>query len=160
MNQPHKPVIGITCGDLNGIGIEIIIKVFSDNRVLEQCTPVIFASNKVINFYRKTLPEFNFNWQNVRDLSHLNAKQMNIYNCWEEDVMITPATDYFVVYNYKLAKTQVLLYDISGKLIKNMQSKDLTTRVDVSKLANGVYILTIKGADSKNIRTEKIIIAK
>ena len=76
------------------------------------------------------------------------------------DVYPNPATDYFVVYNYKLAKTQVLLYDISGKLIKNMQSKDLTTRVDVSKLANGVYILTIKGADSKNIRTEKIIIAK
>ena len=76
------------------------------------------------------------------------------------DVYPNPATDYFVVYNYKLAKTQVLLYDVSGKLIKNMQSKDLTTRVDVSKLANGVYILTIKGADSKNIRTEKIIIAR
>ena len=90
MHQTTKPTIGITCGDLNGIGIELIIKVFSDNRLLEQCTPVIFASNKVINFYRKTLPEFNFNWQNVKDLSRLNAKQMNIYNCWEEDVVITP----------------------------------------------------------------------
>jgi 4-hydroxythreonine-4-phosphate dehydrogenase len=90
MHQTTKPTIGITCGDLNGIGIELIIKVFSDNRILEQCTPVIFASNKVINFYRKTLPEFNFNWQNIKDLSRLNAKQMNIYNCWEEDVVITP----------------------------------------------------------------------
>lgn len=90
MQQTTKPTIGITCGDLNGIGIELIIKVFSDNRILEQCTPVIFASNKVINFYRKTLPDFNFNWQNVKDLSRLNAKQMNIYNCWEEDVVITP----------------------------------------------------------------------
>ncbi len=90
MHQTNKPTIGITCGDLNGIGIELIIKVFSDNRILEQCTPVIFASNKVINFYRKTLPEFNFNWQNIRDLSRLNAKQVNIYNCWEEDVVITP----------------------------------------------------------------------
>ena len=85
-----KPIIGITCGDLNGIGTELIIKVFSDNRILEQCTPVIFASNKVINFYRKSLPEFNFNWQNIKDLSRLNAKQMNIYNCWEEDVIVTP----------------------------------------------------------------------
>ncbi|HET6766671.1 MAG TPA: 4-hydroxythreonine-4-phosphate dehydrogenase PdxA [Chitinophagaceae bacterium] len=90
MQQTTKPTIGITCGDLNGIGIELIIKVFADNRILEQCTPVIFASNKVINFYRKTLPEFNFNWQNIKDLSRLNAKQMNIYNCWEEDVVITP----------------------------------------------------------------------
>jgi len=90
MTQTTKPIMGITCGDLNGIGTELIIKVFSDSRILELCTPVIFASNKVINFYRKTLPEFNFNWQNIKDLSRLNAKQMNIYNCWEEDVNITP----------------------------------------------------------------------
>ena len=90
MTPTNKPIIGITCGDLNGIGTELIIKVFSDSRILELCTPVIFASNKVINFYRKTLPEFNFNWQNIKDLSRLNAKQMNIYNCWEEDVNITP----------------------------------------------------------------------
>ncbi len=90
MTPTTKPIIGITCGDLNGIGTELIIKVFSDSRILELCTPVIFASNKVINFYRKSLPEFNFNWQNIKDLSRLNAKQMNIYNCWEEDVNITP----------------------------------------------------------------------
>jgi glucose/arabinose dehydrogenase len=76
------------------------------------------------------------------------------------DVYPNPATDYIVVYNYKLTNSQILLYDITGKLIKNMQSKDLATRVNVSNLANGVYILTIKGADSKSIRTEKIIIAR
>ena len=57
MNPASKPIIGITSGDLNGIGTELIIKVFSDSRVLEQCTPVIFSSNKVINFYRKSVPE-------------------------------------------------------------------------------------------------------
>ena len=76
------------------------------------------------------------------------------------DVYPNPATDYFIVYNYKLFNRQILVYDITGKLIKNMQSKDLTTRVDVSNLANGVYILTIKSADSKNIRTEKIVVAR
>lgn len=57
MNQ-QKPVIGISCGDLNGIGIELIIKTFSDNRILEQCTPVIFASNKAINFYKSRCRNF------------------------------------------------------------------------------------------------------
>lgn len=76
------------------------------------------------------------------------------------DVYPNPATNYFIVYNYNLFNRQILLYDITGKLVKNMQSKDLTTRVDVSNLANGVYILTIKSADSKNIRTEKIIVAR
>ena len=86
----NKPIIGVSCGDPNGIGIELIIKTFSDTRILELCTPVIFASNKVINFYRKSLPEFNFNWQNIKELSKLNLKQINIYNCWEEEVTISP----------------------------------------------------------------------
>jgi hypothetical protein len=76
------------------------------------------------------------------------------------DVYPNPATDYFVVYNYKLINSKILLHDISGKLIRNLQSKDLTTRVDVSNLANGVYVLTIKGANNKNIRTEKIIVTR
>lgn len=86
----NKPVIGISSGDLNGIGTELIIKTFSDNRVLEQCTPVIFSSNKVINFYKKSVPDINMNYQQVRDLSGLNPKQVNIFNCWEEEVVITP----------------------------------------------------------------------
>ena len=86
----NKPVIGITCGDLNGVGIELIIKTFSDNRILDQCTPVIFASNKVINFYRKAVPDINFNYQSTRDFNRINAKQVNLFNCWEEEVPVNP----------------------------------------------------------------------
>jgi len=85
-----KPVIGISCGDLNGIGIELIIKAFSDARVVEQCTPVIFASNKVINFYRKSIPEINFNYQSIKEYNRVNPKQVNLFNCWEEEVAINP----------------------------------------------------------------------
>jgi 4-hydroxythreonine-4-phosphate dehydrogenase len=90
MNPGTKPNIGISCGDLNGIGIELIIKAFSDPRLLEQCTPVIFASNKVINFYRKSVPEINFNYSSTKELNRLNNKQVNVFNCWEEEVTITP----------------------------------------------------------------------
>lgn len=86
----NKPIIGITCGDVNGIGTELIIKTFSDHRILEHCTPVIFASNKLINFYKKTVPELNFNYQSIRDFSKVNQKQINIFSCWEEDIQITP----------------------------------------------------------------------
>ena len=85
-----KPLIGITCGDLNGIGIELIIKTFCDNRILEQCTPVIFASNKAINFYKKSIPDFNFNYQSTKELNRINNKQVNLFNCWEEEVVINP----------------------------------------------------------------------
>jgi 4-hydroxythreonine-4-phosphate dehydrogenase len=90
MGEKAKPIIGISCGDLNGVGIELIIKTFSDNRILEQCTPVIFASNKAINFYRKSIPEINFNYQSMREYNRINPKQVNLFNCWEEEVVITP----------------------------------------------------------------------
>lgn len=86
----NKPVIGFSCGDINGIGPELIIKSLSDNRMLDFFTPVIFASNKVINFYRKGLTDFNFNFTSLRDFNKINHKQINIFNCWEEEVAITP----------------------------------------------------------------------
>jgi 4-hydroxythreonine-4-phosphate dehydrogenase len=86
----RKPVIGFTCGDLNGIGLELIIKSLSDSRILDFMVPVVFANNKTINFYRKGLPEFNLNFAVLNDLSKLNPKQVNVFNCWEEEVEITP----------------------------------------------------------------------
>jgi 4-hydroxythreonine-4-phosphate dehydrogenase len=91
MNAPQiRPIIGISLGDINGIGPEIIIKTFSDQRITELCTPVIFGSNKVINFYRKSLPDYNLNFNNAKDLQKLNPKQVNMVNCWEEETNITP----------------------------------------------------------------------
>ncbi|MGN6602687.1 MAG: 4-hydroxythreonine-4-phosphate dehydrogenase PdxA [Ginsengibacter sp.] len=90
IHTEYKPVIGFSSGDVNGIGPELIIKTLSDNRILEFFTPVIFASNKVINFYRKSIPDYNFNFTTLKDFSKINTRQVNIYNCWDEEVTITP----------------------------------------------------------------------
>lgn len=90
MSEQKRPMIGISVGDLNGIGIEIIIKTFSDSRILELCTPIVFASNKVINFYKKSIPELNLNYTNIKEISKANPKQLNIYTVWEEDVEVQP----------------------------------------------------------------------
>ena len=89
-NTENKPIIGFSSGDINSIGPELIIKTLSDSRMLEFFTPVVFASNKVINFYRKSFPEINFNFTSIKDLSKINPKQVNIYNCWEEEIAINP----------------------------------------------------------------------
>jgi 4-hydroxythreonine-4-phosphate dehydrogenase len=90
INPDYKPVIGFSSGDINGIGPELIIKTLSDNRIHEFFTPVIFASNKVINFYRKSIPDINFNFTTLKDFNKINPKQINIYNCWEEEIVINP----------------------------------------------------------------------
>ncbi len=86
----RKPVIGFSSGDINGIGPELILKTLSDNRILDFCTPVVFASNKLINFYRKSVPNINFSFSNIKDFNKINNKQVNIFNCWEEEVAINP----------------------------------------------------------------------
>src|SRR5262245_50020426 len=117
-----KPVIGITCGDLNGIGIELIIKTFSDNRILEQCTPVIFASNKAINFYKKSIPELNFNYQSTKEFRRINNKQVNLFNCWEEEVMINPGQ-----LNDAAGKYAVLSLQTAVAALKQKQIDGLVT---------------------------------
>ncbi|RYG06402.1 MAG: 4-hydroxythreonine-4-phosphate dehydrogenase PdxA [Chitinophagaceae bacterium] len=88
--QSQRPVIGISIGDLNGIGPEIVVKTFSDNRILELCTPVIFASNKVLNFYRKAVQDTNLNFQIIKDFTKISHKQLHLFQVWEEDIQITP----------------------------------------------------------------------
>ncbi len=86
----NKPKIGITTGDINGIGIELIIKTFADHRILEYFTPVIFASNKVINFYKTLMGETNFQYTGTKDFNGLNLKGINVFTCWDEEVAMNP----------------------------------------------------------------------
>ena len=131
-----KPVIGISCGDLNGIGAELIIKVFSDSRVLDLCTPVVFASNKLLNFYRKSVPDSNISYQNTRDFAKLNPKQVNLFTCWEEEVAINPGQLSAEGGKYAVLSLQTAVAALKQKQIdglvtapihkKNIQSPDFT----------------------------------
>jgi 4-hydroxythreonine-4-phosphate dehydrogenase len=131
--QP-RPLIGISVGDINGIGTELIIKTFSDHRLLELCTPVIFASNKIINFYRKSIPEISFNYQSTREYNRISPRQVNIFNCWEEEVAISPgqlteAGGIYAVKSLTAAVEALKLNKIQGLVTapihkKNIQSAD------------------------------------
>lgn len=120
MSSTNKPVIGISCGDLNGIGIELIIKTFSDNRVLEQCIPVVYASNKAINFYRKSIADINFNYQNTKEYTRINNRQVNIFNCWEEEVAINPGQLSDVGGKYAVLSLQTAVAALKQKQIDGL----------------------------------------
>lgn len=84
-----KPKIGITVGDVNGIGPEVIIKVLSDQRILNHFIPVVFGSAKVLSFYRKALDIKDLNYSQVNDYKFFNNK-INVVNCWKDMVDIQP----------------------------------------------------------------------
>ena len=113
-SNENKPVIGITCGDINGIGIELIIKTLGDSRILDFCTPVLFANNKVINFYRKSLADININFTSTKELNRINNKQVNLYNCWDEEININPG-----ILNDIGGKYAVKSLTIAGKALKD-----------------------------------------
>ena len=77
----RKIKIGISVGDLNGIGMEIIIKTFLDKRMLEFCTPIIFGSSKSAIFYRKLCEIKNFSFNTIGNIKNINEKQVNLINC-------------------------------------------------------------------------------
>jgi 4-hydroxythreonine-4-phosphate dehydrogenase len=85
-----KPRIGITIGDLNGIGAEVIIKALTDNRLLNLFTPVVYGSTKVLSFYRKQMGLEEFNYSQVKAKGQYFNKSINVVNCWEEVIEINP----------------------------------------------------------------------
>ena len=78
IKQKMKTKLGITIGDSNGIGIEIILKTFKDNRMLDFCTPVIFGSNEILSQHKKKLQIHNVNFNVVRDLKNLKPNKINL----------------------------------------------------------------------------------
>ena len=90
MTHIDKPRIGITLGDLNGIGPEVIIKVLSDHRLMSLMTPVVYGSTKVLSFYRKLMNLEEFNYSQVKTKGQFFSKTINVVNCWEEVIDINP----------------------------------------------------------------------
>ena len=82
------PVVGISLGDINGIGPEVIIKALSDKRILNQMTPIVFGSAKVMSYYRKQCNLDQFNFMTIKDLDSIAFGKVNVYNCWQETVEI------------------------------------------------------------------------
>ena len=83
-----KIKVGISIGDVNGIGLEVIIKTLNDNRILDYCTPIVYGHTKVASFHRKTLSINDFSFNVINDPEQAHDKRPNMINCWEEDVKI------------------------------------------------------------------------
>lgn len=124
--------VGISIGDLNGIGVELILKTFEDKRMYELCTPIVFASDKVISFYKKEL-KYNHPVYNTNNLDKIQEGKLNVINVWNDFVDINPGTP----------------TEISGK--KAFESLEAATEA----LKNGVVDVLLTAPISKdNIQSE------
>jgi len=87
MDKFEKIKLGISIGDFNGIGIEIILKTFSDKRMLDFCTPIIYGSTKLITTYKKDL-NINIPFNGIKHIDNALIGKINILNLWKDDIEV------------------------------------------------------------------------
>ncbi len=86
--EEKRMIIGITQGDINGIGYEVILKTLLENHIFEFCTPVIYGSPKVAAYYRKTLNLEQLSLSSITHVNEANGKKGYIINCTSDDIKV------------------------------------------------------------------------
>ncbi len=116
-NRENKPIIGISIGDFNGIGPEVVIKALNDNRILRHLTPVIYADGRVISFYRKQLDLQNFTYNQTKSIESIHQRKVNVLNLNEQEIEITPGEPGKSGGEYAIASLRRALEDLkAGKI--------------------------------------------
>ena len=109
--------VGVSIGDPNGIGMEVIIKTFMDNRMMQMCTPIVYASSKTASFHRKALGINDFSFNFIKTAEQANPKNANLINVWEEEIVIELGKDTQTGGKYALKSFEAALKDLKeGKI--------------------------------------------
>ena len=134
--KEHKPVIGISIGDINGIGPEVVIKALNDNRILRHLTPVIYADGRIISFYRKQLNLQNFNYNQTKSIDKIQDRKVNVINLNEQNVEVTPGNGTKEGGDYALLSLRKCLEDLKGGKIQAMVTAPLSKELVQSEEFN------------------------
>ena len=121
MKKAENIIVGISIGDLNGIGSEVILKTFEDARMLELCTPVIFANVKILSFIKKTL-ELTAPLHGIDKMDQLVAGKINVLNVWREGIDLN-----FGINDDNVGKYAIKSFTAATKALKENQIDVLVT---------------------------------
>lgn len=121
VKKSENIIVGISIGDLNGIGNEVVLKTFEDVRMLEFCTPVIFANVKMLNYLRKSFGT-NTNLHGIDSLEQVVVGKINVLNVWKENFNLE-----FGVNNEIVGKYAVKSFEVAVKALKEGKVNVLVT---------------------------------
>lgn len=89
-----KPLIGITLGDYNGIGPEVILKALANPQILSWCVPIIYGSQKVINYYKNQMGVQDFQYKTTSDISNIAPDDIYLVSCWDDtNTLVEPGKE-------------------------------------------------------------------
>ncbi|MCC6372874.1 MAG: 4-hydroxythreonine-4-phosphate dehydrogenase PdxA [Bacteroidia bacterium] len=124
----NKVIVGISQGDINGIGLEVILKTLMEPGICEICTPVLFSSQKTVSYYRKVLGLEEFSFNPIRDFTALNTKKVNVFVCYEEEVNIEMGKDTAVGGKYSFISLQKATQALAEKKIDALVTAPINKR--------------------------------
>ena len=147
----EKLKIGISIGDVNGIGLEIIIKTLADSKIFDYCTPIVYGHTKVASFYRRAADVAELNFNVITEAVNAQPKRANMINCWTEDVKIEPGIANKEVGKYAFmslerAVNDLLAGDIDA-LVTAPINKDTIQSEDFNFPGHTEYLQHRAGAD-------------
>lgn len=109
--------IGISCGDINGVGMEIIIKTLSEPMFQQSFTTVVYASGKIAGYYRKNMNMNDFSFHIINSAEEMKQHKPNLVNVWNEEVVVTPGQANEVGGKYALRSLEAATKDLAaGKI--------------------------------------------
>ncbi len=109
--------IGISCGDLNGVGIEVVLRTFEDPRMLAEVIPVLYCSSKAVSHHRKALGLEEIQVNGIADAREALPKKLNVVNVWEDDPQIELGKPSGALAQYAVQSLEAAVQDLaSGKV--------------------------------------------
>lgn len=143
--------VGISIGDINGIGPEIIIKALNDALIFTECTPVIYGSTKTMNYHKKAINDELFQYMRVEDANEAKEKKVNIVACWKEVVEMSLGTANETGGKYAFKSLESATKDLaSGKidvLVTAPISKDTIMQAGFEFPGHTEYLANLSGMD-------------
>ena len=143
--------VGITIGDINGIGPEVVIKALSDNRILQDCIPIIYASTKTLSYHKKLVKTDEFAYQSCKTTDDAHSNKVNVINVWNDEIrfeigQVSEAGGKYAFESLERA-TQDLAQNKIDVLVTAPISKDAISKVDFNFPGHTEYLAHLSNVD-------------
>ncbi|MFZ9187853.1 MAG: 4-hydroxythreonine-4-phosphate dehydrogenase PdxA [Algoriphagus sp.] len=124
--KKQRPILGISIGDINGIGPEVILKALADARVYTQFTPLIYGHGKALTYYKKLLNLEDFYFTQIRSLEEIQHRKVNVINCQEECPEVIPGVETQEAGKLALAAFAAAVEDLKAGKIQGLVTAPLS----------------------------------
>ena len=129
LSSKFIPIIGITIGDLNGIGIEVTLKSLEKISLFSEFTPVIYASLEVLDYYSKLLKKSHLDFHVITEAKQAMPLKINVIAVWKESVLITPGRPNFVGGEYAKKSLEAAVADLKTKAIDGLVTAPISKEI-------------------------------